>query len=146
MLGRYSDIQAAPVIHADLWGSPYEDITPEPLLHLSRILGLPTARAAPAQTETHLSGEIKPRTPSRRSLANPALDGRYDLDEPSLIVSIEADAPEFGWNDWVGVIRPKYASADADAVARASYGESDTDDPVDFHGSTWTSGLPRRHR
>lgn len=65
---------AAPVIHVDQWGKPYNDTTPSLLTRLTDIASLGAEE-----------GSVSPDRD----------------DEPGLVVSIEADAIEFGWHSWV---------------------------------------------
>jgi alpha 1,6-mannosyltransferase len=89
--GIYTDSDTAPVIPADQWGIPYQNASDTLLSHFTRILALPTAstplRETAGQEANHEDGD--------------------ELDPPSLVVSIESDAIDFGWYNWreVGLIR-----------------------------------------
>ncbi|KAJ9100486.1 hypothetical protein QFC21_003525 [Naganishia friedmannii] len=89
--GIYTDSDTAPVIPADKWGIPYQNASDPLLSHFSRILALPTVSP---------SGE--------ESVAQKAsLEDGDASDPPSLVISIESDAIDFGWYNWreVGLIR-----------------------------------------
>lgn len=75
--GVYTDTDTAPVIPISEWGQPYTTGTDPLLSHLSTVL-------SSSGTSTD-----KPE------------------DEPALVLSVESDAIDFGWDDWrsVGLVR-----------------------------------------
>lgn len=75
--GTYTDTDTAPVIPISEWGHPYTTGTDPLLNHLCAIL-----------------------SPSDTSPDNME-------DEPALVLSVESDAIDFGWDDWrsVGLVR-----------------------------------------
>ncbi|KAK8864385.1 hypothetical protein IAR55_001633 [Kwoniella newhampshirensis] len=101
---------AAPIIHADDWGQPYLHETPPLLTHLSRLLSLSTSPHLPsshplstfspklASDDTNADEEL----PTGRSSVydGPVVDDGAELGVPSLVVSVESDAIDFGWHNW----------------------------------------------
>ncbi|ORY34031.1 hypothetical protein BCR39DRAFT_518185 [Naematelia encephala] len=100
--GIYTDSDTAPIIHADLWGYPYEDATPPLLTHLSRLLSLST-------TPHHLysATEMPPGVSAESDeqgasqiYDGPLVDDGAELGPPGLVVSVESDAISFSWDNW----------------------------------------------
>ncbi|KAJ9122253.1 hypothetical protein QFC22_001673 [Naganishia vaughanmartiniae] len=89
--GIYTDSDTAPVIPADKWGIPYQNASDSLLSHLSRILALPTA---PLPLDKTVGKTV-------------SSEDSHELDPPSLVISIESDAIDFGWYNWreIGLIR-----------------------------------------
>jgi len=89
--GIYTDSDTAPVIPADQWGLPYQNGSDPLLSHFSRILALPSVSSSLDDKVTQAAGFA---------------DGG-ELDPPSLVISIESDAIDFGWYNWrdIGLIR-----------------------------------------
>jgi hypothetical protein len=114
--GIYTDSDTAPVIHADQWGMPHQNATDPLLSHLSRILSRSNpayissndARQLPEDEIASLDRKAK-RWPFLLGgpSASPIVDDGAELGPPSLVVSVESDAIEFGWWDWrdVGLSR-----------------------------------------
>jgi hypothetical protein len=117
--GIYTDSDTAPVIHADQWGMPHDNASDPLLSHLSRILSL----SNPRYISPHHQGNKQQlsedevaafdRKAKRWPLpligpdSPPIVDDGAELGPPSLVVSVESDAIEFGWWDWrdVGLSR-----------------------------------------
>jgi hypothetical protein len=114
--GIYTDSDTAPVIHADQWGMPHQNATDPLLSHLSRIL----SRSNPAYVSSNDARQLSEdevasldRKAKRWPLllggpsASAIVDDGAELGPPSLVVSVESDAIEFGWWDWrdVGLSR-----------------------------------------
>lgn len=117
--GIYTDSDTAPVIHADQWGMPHDNASDPLLSHLSRILSL----SNPTYISPHHQGDKQQL--SANDIASfdrkakrwpipligpdspPIVDDGAELGPPSLVVSVESDAIEFGWWDWrdVGLSR-----------------------------------------
>ena len=114
--GIYTDSDTAPVIHADRWGMPHENATDPLLSHLSRLLSSSNP-AYIASSDTRQLSEDEIASYDRKAkrwplmLSGPTLtpivDDGAELGPPSLVVSVESDAIEFGWWDWrdVGLSR-----------------------------------------
>nr|XP_031863247.1 uncharacterized protein CI109_001120 [Kwoniella shandongensis]KAA5530319.1 hypothetical protein CI109_001120 [Kwoniella shandongensis] len=110
---------AAPIIHADEWGQPYHHDTPPLLTHLSRLLSLSTSPHLPSSHPlSAFSPDYSPETldvgievdlPTGKSQVydGPIVNDGSELGEPSLVVSVESDAIDFGWTNWrdVGLSR-----------------------------------------
>ncbi|KAK4686229.1 hypothetical protein P7C73_g3907, partial [Tremellales sp. Uapishka_1] len=94
--GIYTDSDTAPIIHADDWGYPYTDLTPPLLSHLSRLLSVSTSFAFP---KSHPSSTFSIFLHAD-VYEQAKVDDGSELGKPSLIISIESDAIDFGWLDW----------------------------------------------
>nr|ODN88330.1 glycosyltransferase [Cryptococcus depauperatus CBS 7841] len=118
--GVYTDRSAAaPVIHADQWGYPYENQTPPLLTHLYRLLSLstsphlpsshPLSSFSPEHAYTTVDKEMEVDVPTGKSIIynGPLVNDGAELGPPSLVVSVEFDSVEFGWDNWrdLGVSR-----------------------------------------
>ena len=104
--GIYTDSDTAPIIHVDQWGRPYEHWTPPLLTHLSRLLSITTTPHLPADnplssfSSEHLPGEWE--TGGQSAIYNgPIVDDGAELGEPALVISVESDAIDFVWRNWV---------------------------------------------
>lgn len=114
--GIYTDSDTAPVIHADQWGMPHENATDPLLSHLSRLLSSSNP-AYIASSDTRQLSEDEIASYDRKAkrwplmlsgpTSTPIVDDGAELGPPSLVVSVESDAIEFGWWDWrdVGLSR-----------------------------------------
>lgn len=103
---------AAPIIHADQWGHPYNHHTSPLLTHLSRILSISTSPHLPS---SHPLSSFSPddagtideeldvdvSTGKSTIYDGPLVDDGAELGQPSLVVSVESDAIDFGWHNWV---------------------------------------------
>ncbi|WRT66345.1 uncharacterized protein IL334_003300 [Kwoniella shivajii] len=108
---------AAPIIHADEWGYPYQFHTPPLLTHLSRLLSLSTSPHLPSShplstfSKEHATNpveeQVKIPTEKSKVYDGPLVDDGNELGMPGLVVSIESDAVDFGWSNWreVGLSR-----------------------------------------
>jgi hypothetical protein len=113
-----SDDSAAPIIPAEQWGRPYLSGTPPLLTHLSRLLSLSIS----PHLSSHLLSEDSADNPGSegesigsRVYRGPMVDDGAELGEPSLVISVESDAVDFGWDNWVCLPRPISASTPSDA-------------------------------
>lgn len=116
---------AAPIIHADQWGHPYNHHTSPLLTHLSRILSIstslhlpsshPLSSFSPDHAGTTIDEELDVDVSTGKSTIydGPLVDDGAELGQPSLVVSVESDAIDFGWHNWV--------SGSTDNVGRRSY-------------------------
>ncbi|KAE8537764.1 hypothetical protein D1P53_005820 [Cryptococcus gattii VGV] len=122
--GIYTDSDSmpfnpAPIIHADQWGHPYNHRTSPLLTHLSRILSLatsphlpsshPLSSFSPDHVGTTIDEELDVGISTGKSniYDGPLVDDGAELGQPSLVVSVESDAIDFGWHNWreVGLSR-----------------------------------------
>ncbi|ODN94317.1 glycosyltransferase [Cryptococcus wingfieldii CBS 7118] len=114
-----TSLLAAPIIHADQWGHPYNHKTSPLLTHLARILSIstsphlpsshPLSSFSPEHASDNVDEELGANLPSGKSAIydGPLVDDGAELGPPSLVVSVESDAVEFGWKNWreVGLSR-----------------------------------------
>ncbi|OWZ68955.1 hypothetical protein AYX15_00411 [Cryptococcus neoformans] len=117
--GIYTDSDTAPIIHADQWGHPYNHHTSPLLTHLSRILSIstslhlpsshPLSSFSPDHAGTTIDEELDVDVSTGKSTIydGPLVDDGAELGQPSLVVSVESDAIDFGWHNWreVGLSR-----------------------------------------
>ncbi|KIS01108.1 glycosyltransferase [Cryptococcus deuterogattii 2001/935-1] len=111
--GIYTDSDTAPIIHADQWGHPYNHRTSPLLTHLSRILSIatsphlpsshPLSSFSPDHAGTTIDEELDVGISTGKSniYDGPLVDDGAELGQPSLVVSVESDAIDFGWHNWV---------------------------------------------
>lgn len=114
MSPRPADVPAAPIIPASKWGRPYRSGTPPLLTHLTRLLSLSTS-SSPSQPLTPESDAHLPDVDLLDTITAssghsevydaPLIEDGAELGEPALVVSVEADAIDFGWDNWVSLHR-----------------------------------------